>query len=325
MRIYSVIPSIEYIFEYIFSISIRELDLCIIRSTAFSMLGLIPILLLKRLAGARIVIDLPVPNVVVKREIWTSNISILGKIVRILLLYVNFPWSLWAANRVLQYSDESPWFSLGVGKRSKLVSNGISVDRITLREETPTWPSDVFVMVGVAALAPWHGFDRIIEGINRLINNPPNQGKSIKVKFLVVGNGRAKKDWESLVRRLGLEDCVEFLGVLTGSDLNEIFNRAHLAIGSLGVHRNGLKTASPLKAREYVARGIPFVHCGHDLDFEPVPNFLFKVPNNDEPIDLANLINWFDQYSQNGPTADTLRQYAIEKLDYKNKVSDFIN
>ena len=141
----------------------------------------------------------------------------------------------------------------------------------------------------------------------------------------MVGEGSSRDECEALSQKLGLEQQVEFVGQRTGQELTQLYNAAHLAISSLGMFRKQMNLASPLKAREYTARGIPFVHCGHDLDFDPVPNFLFKVPNNDEPIDLGDLIDWFDKYTQNGPKSDTLRQYAIEKLDYKNKVSDFIN
>ena len=303
------------------SILASQSDLLVIRNTVFTMFLLFPIIMLKRLSGVRVVVDLPVPNRNVPREIWMSDLSLFGKLFRIMLIYLNFPWALWPVHRVLQYSEESNWFSLGNRSRTKLVTNGISVARISPRHETPSWPSDTLVLVGVAALAPWHGFDRVIRAI--ATHQKKKRTADVKVKFVVVGQGRSRDELDRLTRELEMQDLVDFKGVLRGSDLDAVFDEAHVAVSSLGLFRNDFVTASVLKAREYTARGIPFVHASRDPDFEPLPPFVYEVSNADTPIDLEDLIEWYTEFRKSGLLPQNIREYALERLDYRIKVREY--
>lgn len=304
------------------SILASQSDLLVIRNTVFTMFLLFPIIMLKRLSGVRVVVDLPVPNRSVPREIWMTDLSLFGKLFRIMLIYLNFPWVLWPVHRVLQYSEESNWFSLGNRSRTKLVTNGISVARIPQRPKAPSWPSDTFVLVGVAALAPWHGFDRVIRAI-AVHRKEKRTDNGVKVKFLVVGKGRARDELDRLAHELEVEDLVDFKGVLRGSDLDPVFDEAHLAVSSLGLFRNDFVTASVLKAREYTARGIPFIQACKDPDFEPLPPFVYEVSNADTPIDLEDLIEWYTEFRKSGLRSTDIRKYALERLDYRTKVRDY--
>ena len=283
---------------------------------------LFPIIILKRLSGVRVVVDLPVPNRSVPREIWMSDLSLFGKLFRIMLIYLNFPWTLWPVHRVLQYSEESNWFSLGNRSRTKLVTNGISVARIPKRPKAPSWPSDTFVLVGVAALAPWHGFDRVIRAI-ALHQKKERAARGVQVKFMVVGQGRSRDELDRLARELEVEDLVDFRGVLRGSDLDPVFDEAHLAVSSLGLFRNHFVTASVLKAREYTARGIPFVHASRDPDFEPLPPFVYEVANEETPLDIEDLIEWYTEFRKGDFQTQDIREYASERLDYREKVRNY--
>ncbi|MBG30771.1 MAG: hypothetical protein CMI31_12330 [Opitutae bacterium] len=309
-------------FAFALSVLVSRSDLLVIRNTVFTMFLLFPVIILKRLTGARVVVDLPIPNRSVPREIWMSGLSLPGKLLRIAVIYLNFPWSLWSANRILQYSEESPWFSLGNRSRTKLVTNGISVDLIPLRKEVPSWPSDTLVLVGVAALAPWHGFDRVIRAI-ALHQKKERAARGVQVKFMVVGQGRSRDELDRLARELEVEDLVDFRGVLRGSDLDPVFDEAHLAVSSLGLFRNDFVTASVLKAREYTARGIPFVHASRDPDFEPLPPFVYEVGNEEAPLDIEDLIEWYTEFRKTGFRTQDIREYASERLDYLEKVRDY--
>lgn len=86
---------------------------------------------------------------------------------------------------------------------------------------------------------------------------------------------------------MGLEDRVFFLGPLFGSGLEEAFEGCDLAISSLGFHRIGLIEGSPLKTREYAARGLPVVGSYTDTGILEGSKFpFFKVAADDDPIDL---------------------------------------
>ena len=308
---------------FIRSVAAARSDLCIIRNSLFSMVLLAPILFMKRLSGARVVIDVPTPCITATEEMAMPSLSFLGRLARTLGVYLNFPWGLWPAHRVLQYSEESKWFSLGNRRRTKLVANGIAVAQIAQRSGVPSWPSGTFVLIGVASLAPWHGFDRVIRAIALHRRENPMENRP-KVRFLVVGHGRVRGELEQLAHELKVDDAIDFMGLLTGKDLDDVFERGHVAVSSLGMFRNDLITTSVLKAREYVARGIPLVQASQDPDFEPLPSFVYRAPNTDTPLDLDDLLDWYTKFCEINLCPADIRQYAAERLDYQAKVGDYL-
>ena len=298
-------------------------DSIIIRNT-FLMPFLFPILIIKRLQGKEIIIDIPTPNTTGLHELRMSALSPLVTAVRMGVLAISFPWALFPASRVLQYAHESAYFSFGIRRKSQLIANGVDVASIPLRTTTPRWPTENFVMVAAASLAHWHAFDRVIKGMANYLQSSSMQQK-INIKLIIVGDGECRQSWENLAEELGIGHCVEFVGFQTGQALTAFFNQAHVAIASLGLFRKGLDMASDLKSREYTARGLPFIAAGEDIDFDPVPSFVFKVENTDMPIDMGSVIDWYDDISKNRSMTVNIRQYAKDKLDYSKKIKQMLD
>ena len=90
------------------------------------------------------------------------------------------------------------------------------------------------------------------------------------------------------------------------------FNKADIAVGSLGGHRIAIKYIKSLKSREYCARGIPFFYSAIDPDFEG-KDFIHKVPPNDHPIDIEEIINFV---ASNKFEPIKIRKYAVENLTW---------
>ena len=61
-------------------------------------------------------------------------------------------------------------------------------------------------------------------------------------------------------QRIRLSPLRHLVRSQTGEELNELFNRADFAIGSLGRHRSGIYNIKTLKNREYAARGLAFMY-----------------------------------------------------------------
>ncbi|MNZ78728.1 hypothetical protein D3C78_973150 [compost metagenome] len=59
-----------------------------------------------------------------------------------------------------------------------------------------------------------------------------------------------------------------------------------MAIGPLALYRRGMKEASPLKVREYLAYGLPVINGYVDTDFKEEVPFILRIPN--EPRNTAN-------------------------------------
>lgn len=298
-------------------------DILIIRSTAFSMLLCSLPMLIQRLMGAKIVIDVPTPLVSVLEEIKGSKKTKLKKIFLRLLVKLNYPLALYPAHRIIQYSEESARFSFGTKGKTILGGNGIDVSSIELRKDEKDKPANLITLIGVAALEEWHGYDRVIQGISDYYKN--NTVQKININFIIVGSGGAETRLKAMVRDLDVSQYVSFKGTLHGIALTEAFNQADVAIASLGLHRIGLYKASVLKSREYLARGFPILVSSEDPDIPATLEFVYKSKGDDSAIDIENLIGWYDSYAKKGSTAESIREYAAQNVDYKRKVNMFVS
>lgn len=104
--------------------------------------------------------------------------------------------------------------------------------------------------------------------------------------------GKQEKDKiMSLIQEYGLASYVILHGAKHGEELNELFNHADFAIGSLGRHRSGIYNIKTLKNREYAARGFSFIYSETDDDFDLMP-YILKAPADETPIDISLIINF---------------------------------
>lgn len=299
-------------------------DIIILRSAIFLMPLIAPVLMWKRLQGSKIIIDVPTPATVALRELKIQKIGSVGKSIRFGILLIFYPWALYPANKILQYANESSYFSIGLNRKTKLIANGIDVEAIPFRNTIPPWSDDNFVMIAVGALAPWHGFDRVIRGIARYLNSSQKRD-NINIRLIIVGDGESRKTLEKLVVELQVDKNVSFAGFQTGVALDNLFDQSHVAIASLGLFRIGLNTASVLKSREYTARGLPFISAGTDIDFDPPPDFVFNVDNSDELIDIENLMQWYSVLVGKNVIGAEIREFAKNHLDFDKKIYQMVS
>jgi len=204
------------------------------------------------------------------------------------------------------------------------LQNGVDVSKIPVRSSKILQKNVDLQILGVATLAKWHGYDRLIEGIRNYIDIT---GKD-NVVFHVVGDGAERPFLEERVKQLHLEKSVIFHGVKTGKELDELFDKCHIAVGSLGIHRKGLTQTSELKLREYCARGIPFICSSADADFPSDFPFQLKVPADERPIDLNIVSSFADRALSDTDYSVKMREYAEENLDWSikmKKLIDFMN
>ena len=170
------------------------------------------------------------------------------------------------------------------------ISNGIDLNKIPLRT---CQKHKGYNFVGVAQLASWHAYERLIEGIGEYYKN----GGTEDVHFYIIGNNEnVSSDYMKYILKYKIFDHIHLEGPKFGEELNQYFNLADFAIGSLGGHRKGLFDAKPLKCVEYAARGIPFVYSEKNTDFDHC-SFIMKVPQDETPIDVSQIINYIDNFN----------------------------
>ena len=167
-------------------------------------------------------------------------------------------------------------------------------------------------LIGVASMAYWHGYDRVIEGLHNYYLNGEHDKK--KVFFHIAGDSSNAESLrcKELVKKYNLDGYVTFYGRKSGTELDMIFNKADIAVGSLACHRISIKNVRSLKNREYCARGIPFFYSEIDEDFEG-KDFVFKVSATDDLIDIEQVVN-FTEGNKFDPVQ--IRRYAFENLTW---------
>jgi glycosyltransferase involved in cell wall biosynthesis len=197
--------------------------------------------------------------------------------------------------------------------------NGISVEEHPWRSAPPAF-SDTLDLIAVSTLHNWHAYDRLIEGMKRYYEKDFAR-KKINVRFHIVGDGDKKSELRQMASEFGLEDKVIFYGFKSGAELDAVFEQSHVAVGTLGMHRIKAEVVSSLKNREYCARGVPFVLATDDPDFPATLNFVHYVPGDDSPLDITALIEFYENLAADRNFPKTMRDYALENLDWKSKIA----
>lgn len=200
--------------------------------------------------------------------------------------------------------------------------NGIDVNSIkTIRPEKHS--ENEIHMIGVAMLQKHHGFERVIEGIKQYYT--AGTGKDLRrIIFHIVGDGPEKKKYEKSVQKYSLTEHVIFHGVLSGENLDKIYNQCDLAVASLGLFKLKLSYISTLKTREYLAKGIPIIYACQDSALNQDDKYCMEVSNDSRPIDIDSVIDFCDRiydgsYDKKLETIKCIRKYA-EKTVSMDKV-----
>ena len=266
--------------------------------------------------GKKLIIDVPTPLVNLVREVSLNNgISPLKKFIFIFLTYAAGPLPFLFAYKIIQYSHESLYFSIFVRRRTIVTGNGVDTEAITCKKTAPIWPSSELRLVAVGNIAIWHGWDKLLEVIKELNED---EFLGFFVHLTIVGEGPELGNLKEIVARYGIEKNVVFTGFLEGQSLDKIYNESHFGVGSLGWHRVGVKVAAPIKSREYLAAGLPFIYSTEDVDFTIYDTYAIYIPSEGGTKAIKDRISALTEMHL--PSPNYCRQIAEEKLDYSVKV-----
>lgn len=206
--------------------------------------------------------------------------------------------------------------------------NGVNVGEITARIPEKT---DIIRIIAVAGMCNFHGYDRLIEGLRLYYE----RGGRRSVELHMVGGreepGNELPRYKELVERFHLQERVIFYGERRGEALDEVYNKANLAAASLGMYRIGYQTATSLKIREYLAKGLPVI-TGSRVDLFEDGGFQYSLEfaNDDSPIDVQRIVDFFDEiYGREDfdEVNRTIREYALQRCDMRRSlrpVMDYI-
>lgn len=291
-------------------------DVIILRFYDLFLPVIFPFLLYRRMKGAQLILDIPTPRQTQLKEFQFDNKNTLHIKLRSLWNYLSWTWVLIPFNRIIQYAEEGAWFALGVRHKTIKMGNGIKIE--------PSLPivnslrTNEVRLIGVATLAAWHGYDRLIKAVAEVKKRNPDY----PIKVRIVGDGQMFTELNNLVNEYNLKDSVELTGSLHGENLTQAFDGMQFGVSSLGLFRKGLAEASDLKTREYMARGLCVIGSGSDPDFSADSPYRLLVPNDEsiEPIVelLLNLKNL------TLPRPNEIRSFAENNLSFDAKISNIL-
>jgi glycosyltransferase involved in cell wall biosynthesis len=201
----------------------------------------------------------------------------------------------------------------GIARPGYVMSNGMNAESVAFTPFKASGEAQV-EMVCAAQYAQWHGIDRLLAGI-AIADEATRDG----VLLHLAGEGEIVASYRSFVEDFGIAKHVRFHGRLTAEQLTPLFERSHVAIGSLALHRIGLQQLAVLKNREYCLRGIPFVFAGEDMDFGAELPFVSTFAANDEPISLAAIREFVAQTSFTPQLRSEIRAYGEQQLAWRTK------
>lgn len=197
------------------------------------------------------------------------------------------------------------------------IGNGIISCSVPVRQSL-NYSNEEIHLLCVANVSRWHGLDRLLRGL-AMYNGMP------RAILHIAGGGAELPYLQKLTRDLGITECVIFHGFLTGKALDTLFNQCHVAVGSLGIHRIGLKEASVLKAREYCARGIPFIYGISDLDFPSDFPYILHLSADENPVDIKVVLDFAKIVCADPDHPQKMHRYAEEHLDWSVKMKKLKN
>lgn len=212
-------------------------------------------------------------------------------------------------DRYVTFSEKEMIFSVPTIQ----TGNGIEVSKV-IPLKADRWKADTLNLIAVAYMQKHHGYERLIKGLYQYYR----AGGKRNIYLHLVGDGPEKKKYISLVGKYHLEKNVLFYANTLGEELDQLYEKADLAISSLGWYKDGVNHESSIKVREYMAKGFPTVIVcpvnGVEEDFE----YLFQLPNNKSVIQIEDLLDYYDKIvvkKSRTETTDFIRKKAFSYAD----------
>lgn len=189
--------------------------------------------------------------------------------------------------------------------------NGFDFSKVIVPTRSMT--EQIHIM-SVAMTAFWHGYDRVIEGLYRYYAS----GGTENIIYHLCGI--ELPSLRELVKKYNLEDHVVFHGVISGSELEKVYQISFLGLDVLGGHRKNYPISSSLKSREYAANGLPIITSSPVDYLQNDYPFQFIAPYDDSPLNMEEVLSFYHRIYDKmdcNQVSKTIRDYAEPRCDMK--------
>ena len=197
--------------------------------------------------------------------------------------------------------------------RKAVISNSIECAKYPFTEDTGNAAANL-CFIG-SPRQSWHGLDKVVS----LARHFPDW------RFHIVGPDAGEVNVAGGAELPNLTSH----GYLDGDAARELLSKIDVGISTLALHRKSMQEASPLKSRQYLAQGIPFISAYADTDIDD-EEFVLRLENTEDNIAPAvEVIGQFvRRVFRNTSIRRQARQFAERNLDVSTKEKqrlEFIN
>ncbi len=145
------------------------------------------------------------------------------------------------------------------------------------------------------------------QGLDILIDRNKKYTKSDEIEIHLVGKLSKKQEWE--VEKIG---NIIYHGVLNKEQIEKLYERIDVGIGTLAFFRSGLLEASPIKVREYLNNGI-LTAIGYDEFVFPKDfKYIYRLGKNWELKEIVKFV-----LENRNISRDEVRSASIKYISQK--------
>lgn len=196
------------------------------------------------------------------------------------------------------------------GIKTVALQNGVIVEDNPVRNIKEKGKK--IIMLAVANYSSYHGYERVLEGMKNYYRGR----HEYEIYFDMVGEGAEKRYYEYLVNKYCLNNYVRFWGIQSGDCLTSNYCQADIGIAPLGMYKNSITCASPIKTREYFIRGLPFIYGYTDMGITGEEPFVSKISNDSSPLDMDVVIELYEKTAGRSDIVNQMRKLANEKYTW---------
>lgn len=223
-------------------------------------------------------------------------------------------------DRFVTYTDDKEIF----GVPTICTTNGVKIENIEMVKGE--YRDDKITLIGVAYMQRHHGYERIIEGMNRYYQNPDHK---YTVELLLIGDGPEKPKYQALVQKYQLQDYVKMYPNMSGKQLDEVYDASDIVLASFGMYKLGLNILTALKTRECLAKGMPLV-TGCEIDvLDESFRFVRNFPNNEQSVDITDIVTFYEEIRKENPNkravAEIIREYAVQHVSMEKVMKPIVD